>query len=181
MRWHVHRRTPRLSNTDCLRPPPMDCHATTCESLLMPFCQCPKCKAVFTIQVADSKAWYTEKWPGYAATELVPEICPACTEGDGSDDRERWRSTATPIWPALRPCHTQTTPVACHAALRRLPRRAAGRSCIDATPLHPAPAWPTRLNGRTGWAAEQHDELRPPGTRSEWSGRRSAKRKRAAD
>jgi hypothetical protein len=46
----------------------------------MPFCQCPKCKGVFTIQVAESKAWYAEKWPGYAASELVPEICPACAQ-----------------------------------------------------------------------------------------------------
>jgi hypothetical protein len=46
----------------------------------MPFCKCPNCKAVFTIQVADSKAWYAEKWPNYAASELVPEICPGCTQ-----------------------------------------------------------------------------------------------------
>jgi hypothetical protein len=44
----------------------------------MPFCKCPKCKAIFTVQVADTKAWFAEKWPGYAASELVPEICAAC-------------------------------------------------------------------------------------------------------
>ncbi len=46
----------------------------------MPFCQCPKCKSVFTVQVADSKAWYAEKWPTYSANEVVPEICPACSQ-----------------------------------------------------------------------------------------------------
>jgi hypothetical protein len=46
----------------------------------MPFCQCPKCKTVFTIQVADSKAWYAEKWPGYSTSEVVPEVCSACSQ-----------------------------------------------------------------------------------------------------
>ena len=143
--------------------PPMDCHATTSESLLMPFCQCPKCKAVFTIQVADSKAWYTEKWPGYAASELVPEICPACAEGDGSDDREGWRSTAAPIWPALRLCHAQTTPAACHAAMRRLPRRATARlilyccpPCLPRTHVADSP------DGRNGMGGGSSPRTRVP-------------------
>ena len=55
------------------------------------------------------------------------------------------------------------------------------RSYIDVTPRLPRTRVADSPDGRTGWAAEQHDELRPPGTRSEWSGRRSAKRKRAAD
>ena len=46
----------------------------------MPFCQCPKCKAVFTVQVPDVKAWYAEKWPGYSTSELAPETCPACSQ-----------------------------------------------------------------------------------------------------
>jgi hypothetical protein len=46
----------------------------------MPFCQCPKCRAVFTLQVADEKSWRAEKWPTYAASELVPETCPACAQ-----------------------------------------------------------------------------------------------------
>ncbi len=46
----------------------------------MPFCQCPKCKAVFTITVPDSKAWYAEKWPGYSASEVVPEVCARCAQ-----------------------------------------------------------------------------------------------------
>ena len=46
----------------------------------MPFCQCPKCKAVFTVTVPDTAAWYAEKWPGYSTSEPVPEVCPACAE-----------------------------------------------------------------------------------------------------
>jgi hypothetical protein len=46
----------------------------------MPFCKCPKCKAVFTLQVADEKAWRAEKWPTYASSEVVPETCPRCAE-----------------------------------------------------------------------------------------------------
>jgi hypothetical protein len=44
----------------------------------MAFCRCPKCKALFTVQVDGEKKWRSEKWPGLAATELVPETCPAC-------------------------------------------------------------------------------------------------------
>lgn len=46
----------------------------------MPFCKCPKCGAVFTVNVADPKTWYAEKWPGYSSSELVPEVCAACGE-----------------------------------------------------------------------------------------------------
>ena len=46
----------------------------------MPFCQCPKCKRIFTLQVADEKAWRAEKWPAYGASEVVPEMCAACAQ-----------------------------------------------------------------------------------------------------
>ena len=46
----------------------------------MPFCKCPNCKAIFTLQVADEKAWRAEKWPTHAASEVIPEVCPRCTE-----------------------------------------------------------------------------------------------------
>jgi hypothetical protein len=46
----------------------------------MPFCRCPKCKVLFTVQVDDEKKWRAEKWPDYAASELVPETCAACTK-----------------------------------------------------------------------------------------------------
>jgi hypothetical protein len=63
----------------------------------MPFCQCPKCKAVFTVSVPDVKAWYAEKWPGYSTSELAPETCPACSQK--ALDRMTETSGEPPIGP----------------------------------------------------------------------------------
>ena len=65
--------------------------------------------------------------------------------------RESGRGTRRHISPAVH--------FAPHA-YRREPASAAPMDVIRASP---APAWPTRLNGRTGWAAGHRDEQRPPG------------------
>ena len=57
----------------------------------MPLCKCPRCKAIHTVQVHDVKAWHTQNWPGYAPTELVPEVCPSCKD---KEERHRLETEA---------------------------------------------------------------------------------------
>jgi hypothetical protein len=44
----------------------------------MPYCKCPRCGAVFHLNVGNMVEWYRERWPNLKPNEFAPEICVDC-------------------------------------------------------------------------------------------------------
>lgn len=51
----------------------------------MPYCECPKCGAVFHLNVGDVATWYRENHPDLKVGDMVRDLCFHCWKAENPD------------------------------------------------------------------------------------------------